>query len=116
MASGSRRCGASKDLLEEAKRRELDSFAAADVARKSDANRRNNLAQLASGRVEVIDILESDALESPWWRRADRRQDTLAQIAAGATVFELDYIVNSSAQKLGGFRHHSWATWQLPRI
>ena len=42
------------------------------------------------GRVEVIDILESDALESPWWRRADRRQDTLAQIAAGATVFELD--------------------------
>ena len=79
-----------EDLLEEAKRRELDSFAAADVARKSDANRRNNLAQLASGRVEVIDILESDALESPWWRRADRRQDTLAQIAAGATVFELD--------------------------
>ena len=54
-----------EDLLEEAKRRELDSFAAADVARKSDANRRNNLAQLASGRVEVIDILESDALESP---------------------------------------------------
>ena len=54
---------------------------AADPAREADARRKENLRQVKSGRVTVIDLTVDRG------SREARRQVTLAQLAAGTAVF-----------------------------
>ena len=64
-----------QDLLDAAATKEEDLLAAATKARNEDAQRAANRRQLHSGRYMVIDLA-----------REARRQEALAQLAAGAAT------------------------------
>ena len=68
-----------QDLLDAAATKEEDLLAAATKARNEDAQRAANLRQLHSGRYMVIDLASREA----------RRQEALAQLAAGAATVSL---------------------------
>ena len=70
-----------EDALAAAWAEEARLLAAADTAREADARRRATLDQVRSGRVRVIDLTVDRG------SREARRQENLAELAAGTAVF-----------------------------